>query len=140
MAATERGPTETRNEIAPEHSSLAHSSFASGLDMLCAYAREFSRVLSSQRRVLNQKVIAAPTTTPAKSQRVLVMAEIRRAMVIVRLRLGLRLRHSLDGQRERQAGLLAQLGPTTYPDCPPLKKAPPAWMVVPRVPKKRSPD
>ncbi len=65
-----------------------------------------------QSRVRNQKVTAAPTTTPARSQRVLVIAEIRRAMVIVRLRLGLRLRHNLGGQRERQAGLLAQLGPT----------------------------
>jgi hypothetical protein len=35
-----------------------------------------------QSRVRNQKVTVAPTTTPAKSQRVLVIAEIRRAMVI----------------------------------------------------------
>jgi hypothetical protein len=34
-----------------------------------------------QSRVRSQKVTAAPTTTPARSQRVFVMAEMRRVMV-----------------------------------------------------------
>jgi hypothetical protein len=33
-----------------------------------------------QSRVRSQKVTAAPTTTPARSQRVFVMAEMRRVM------------------------------------------------------------
>ena len=73
-----------------------------------------------QSRVRIQKVTAAPTTTPARSQRVLVIAEIRRAMVIVRLRLGLRGVREREGEREWQAGghredqlgLWKQLGPT----------------------------
>ena len=68
--ARKRGPTETGNEMAPEHwlpfslslcgdpsglvdlgafapaqSPLAHSQVASGLDMLCAYAPEFSHFI-----------------------------------------------------------------------------------------------
>ena len=49
MAAAERGPTETGNEMAPEHPPLAHSHFASGLKKLCAYAPEFSRVYNQNR-------------------------------------------------------------------------------------------
>jgi len=43
----------------------------------------FEETRASLEMVLNQKVTAAPTKTPARRQRVLVMTEIRRVMVIV---------------------------------------------------------